>query len=104
MKEAAILRTENDPGIFSKKPDFRWHICFMRQPKQRTIALFTQIKGLVTREIRYKENDKILTIITADRGCLNVRAKGAMRMRSPLASACQLYAYADFTLFEFPVG
>lgn len=62
--------------------------------------MFTQIRGLVTHEIRYKENDKILTIITADRGRLTVRAKGAMRMRSPLASACQLYTYADFTLFE----
>ena len=72
----------------------------MRQEKQRTVTVFTQINGLITRETRYKENDKLLTIVTAERGVLTARAKGVMRMRSPLASACQLYAYADFTLFE----
>ena len=62
--------------------------------------MFTEINGLITREVRYKENDKLLTVVTAGHGVLTVRAKGAMRMRSPLASACQLYAYTNFTLFE----
>lgn len=62
--------------------------------------MFVKIKGLITREIRYKDNDKLLTVVTAERGRLTVRARGVMRLRSPLASACQLYAYSDFTLFE----
>ena len=64
------------------------------------IHIFVKIKGLITREIRYKDNDKLLTVVTAERGRLTVRARGVMRLRSPLASACQLYAYSDFTLFE----
>lgn len=61
--------------------------------------MFVKVKGLVTRETRYRDNDKLLTVVTAD-GRLTVRARGVMRIRSPLASGCQLYAYSAFTLFE----
>ena len=62
--------------------------------------MFVKIKGLITRETRYKDHDKILTIVTAERGRITVRARGVMRLKSPFAPACQLFAYAEFTLFE----
>lgn len=62
--------------------------------------MFVKIKGLITRETRYKDHDKILTIVTAERGRMTVRARGVMRLKSPFAPACQLFAYTEFTLFE----
>jgi len=58
------------------------------------------IPGLVLRVTPYKETDAILSILTADRGKLSVKARGLRRKNSPLIASCQLLAYAEFTLFE----
>ena len=56
--------------------------------------------GLVLRAADSKEADKILTVLTADRGKLTVIAKGARSRRSRIAAACQLLAYSEMTLSE----
>ena len=58
------------------------------------------IQGLVLRVTPYKETDAILSLLTADRGKLTVKARGLRRKNSPLIASCQLLAFAEFTLFE----
>lgn len=57
--------------------------------------------ALVLREVNYKESDKILTLLTEKEGKLTVSARGCRKKDSPIASACQLLAWAEFTLYEF---
>lgn len=58
------------------------------------------IQGLVLRVTPYKETDAILSLLTADRGKVTVKARGLRRKNSPLIASCQLLAYSEFTLFE----
>lgn len=57
--------------------------------------------ALVLREVNYKESDKILTLLTEKEGKLTVSARGCRKKDSPMAAACQLLAWAEFTLYEF---
>ena len=57
-------------------------------------------KALVLREVKYKEADKILTVLTEDEGKLTVSARAVMRKGSKIAAACQLLAFSEMTLFE----
>lgn len=56
--------------------------------------------GLVLRETVARDADKILTVLTPDRGRLSVIARGARRKGSRVAAACQLLAYSEMTLYE----
>ena len=56
--------------------------------------------GLVLRETVTRDADKILTVLTLDRGKLAVIARGARRKGSRVAAACQLLAYSEMTLYE----
>lgn len=56
-------------------------------------------KGLVLRETRYKEADRILTLLTADQGKITVKARGALRKGSRIGAAAQPLCYSEFTMF-----
>ena len=58
-------------------------------------------RALVLREVKYKEADKILTILTEDEGKLTVSARGVLRKGSKIAAACQLLAFSELTLFDY---
>jgi len=58
-------------------------------------------KGLVLREVAYKESDKILTVLTAQEGKLTVSARGCRKKGSPIAAASQLLVWSEFTLYEY---
>lgn len=62
--------------------------------------MFKTTKALVLRETKYKEADKILTVLTEEEGKLTVSARGVMRRGSKIAAACQLLAFSEMTLFE----
>lgn len=62
--------------------------------------MFLTERGLILRETKYKESDKILTILTAKGGKITAKARGVARTRSKLAAATQLYTYSELTLFE----
>ena len=49
-----------------------------------------KVEGLVLRETDYKDNDKLLTILTKDQGRLTARARGVKSKTSKLKSGCQL--------------
>ena len=57
--------------------------------------------ALVLREVNYKESDKILTLFTEAEGKLTVSARGCRRKDSPIAAACQLLGWGEFTLYEY---
>lgn len=56
--------------------------------------------GIVTREIKYGDSSRILTVITAELGKISVLAGGARSNKSGLLSATQLFSHASFTLFK----
>ena len=62
--------------------------------------MFKTTRALVLREVKYKEADKILTVLTEDEGKLTVSAKGVMRRSSKIAAGCQLLTFSEMTLFE----
>jgi DNA repair protein RecO (recombination protein O) len=61
--------------------------------------MFKTTRGLVLREVKFKEADKLLTVLTEDEGKLTVRARGALRKGSRYGAAAQLLAYSELTLF-----
>ena len=61
--------------------------------------MFLSTKALVLRESKYKEADKILTLLTANEGKITVKARGAMRKSCKYCAAAQMLCYSDMTLF-----
>lgn len=61
--------------------------------------MFKTTRGLVLREVKYKESDKILTVLTEDEGKITVKARRAMSARSKLAAGTQFLVFSDMTLF-----
>lgn len=62
--------------------------------------MFRKVKALVLRETKYKEADKILTVLTEKGGKISLSARGVMRQNSKLSAACQLFAFSEMTLYE----
>ena len=56
--------------------------------------------AVVIRERQSGEADRLLTLLTRDRGVINAFAKGACRPKNKLHSSTQLFSYASFTLYE----
>ena len=56
--------------------------------------------GIVLRETKYQEADKLLTVLTRDWGKKTVKARGCRRKNSRLAAGCQLLVYSELTLSE----
>lgn len=61
--------------------------------------MIKKIKGIVIKEIAYKESSKIIEIITKD-GIYSVIAKGAKRIKSPLFSGTNFLCYGEFCIYE----
>lgn len=63
-------------------------------------GMYYTTKGIVLRETQYKDNDKLLSVLTAELGLITVKARGVKRKNSKLRGGCQLLTYSEFTLFE----
>ena len=57
-------------------------------------------KGIVLREVKTGESDRILTILTPALGVISASAKGSQRFKSKLFAATGLFCYSEFILFE----
>ena len=57
-------------------------------------------KGVVLRETETKEADKILTLLTADRGKISVIARGVRRKSCKYAACAQQMVYSEWTLYQ----
>lgn len=58
------------------------------------------MRGLVLREVDYRDSDRMLTILTAERGKISAKARGARRKNSLLGAGTQLLVYSEFAIFE----
>lgn len=70
-----------------------------RQERKQTFMLI-QTSGIVIKENNSGENDKYITILTADNGTIEAYVKGARRKGSQLASSTSLFCYSTFQLFK----
>ncbi|MBE6984121.1 MAG: DNA repair protein RecO [Ruminococcaceae bacterium] len=62
--------------------------------------MYIKTEGIVLRETEYKDNDKLLTVLTKDLGKITVKAVGVKSQRSRLKAACQLLSFSEMTLLE----
>ena len=62
--------------------------------------MFQTLNALVLREVRYREADRILTVLTEQRGKQTMTAHGALSRRSKMAAATQQLTYSELTVFE----
>ena len=63
-------------------------------------APYTVTKGVVLRQTDTKEADKILTLLTADKGKISVIARGVRRRSCKYAASAQPLAYSEWTLYQ----
>ena len=56
--------------------------------------------GLVVRELTSKENDRLITVLTAGHGLVTATAYGARRPGSSTAAGTHLFCYADFAFIK----
>ncbi len=57
-------------------------------------------KGIVLKAQDFNENDKLLAILTEDKGVVYAYASGARRMKSSLAPVSAMLSYGEFVLFK----
>lgn len=57
------------------------------------------MKALVVREVKYKEADRIIDLLTDRHGKLTAKARGALRKTSKVSASTQLLTYSELTLF-----
>ena len=60
--------------------------------------MYIKTKGLVLKEARYREADRILTLYTEECGKITVSAHGALGKRSKYSASTQSLTYSDFVL------
>ncbi len=58
------------------------------------------VDGLILREMQTGDNDKLLTVLTARDGKLQMTAKGARSMHSKVMPVCRLFTYANLEYYE----
>lgn len=57
-------------------------------------------EGIVTRYTNYRENDRILSIFTIERGRIDAKARGCRKATSALLPACQPFVFGQFELYN----
>ena len=62
--------------------------------------MYETTRGLILREVRYKESDRILTVLTDTEGKRTLKARGALRKSSKTAAATQQLTFSELTVFE----
>ncbi|MEG2053369.1 MAG: DNA repair protein RecO [Oscillospiraceae bacterium] len=56
--------------------------------------------GIVLKEVKTGEADRILTILTQKLGIITASAKNSMRIKSKLLASTSMFCYSELTLFE----
>ena len=59
-----------------------------------------KVKGIIIKETPYKDNDKILTILTDELGKISCMARGAKKTNSPILACSQYLVYSEFVLYK----
>lgn len=58
-------------------------------------------RGVVLRQVDYKESDRILTVLTEQAGKITVTARGSRKKNSAIAAGTQLLCWSELVLYEF---
>ena len=57
-------------------------------------------QAIVLRRADYRDNDRVLTLLTPDRGRVDVTARGCRKPRAPLLAASDLFAMGEYVLYR----
>ncbi|MBQ6892377.1 MAG: DNA repair protein RecO [Clostridia bacterium] len=57
------------------------------------------LRGMVIRTVDYRDNDRILTLFTAEQGRVDAKARNCRKPTSPLLACTQPFAYGEYQLF-----
>ncbi|MDL2225846.1 recombination protein O N-terminal domain-containing protein, partial [Eubacteriales bacterium OttesenSCG-928-M02] len=60
-----------------------------------------KLLGVVSRGVNYRDNDRILTIVTRDRGRITATARGSRKPQSKLLTAASAFCYGEYVLREW---
>ena len=69
-------------------------------PLPRRMKMIIITDGLVIKETNTKENDKVITILTRDRGIIRAFANNAKKINNPKNNATGLLAYSKFEIYK----
>lgn len=58
------------------------------------------VNGLVLKQVKLREADQILTLLTPGHGIVSASARGSLRPKNKLFSGSGLYCYSEWTLHE----
>lgn len=58
------------------------------------------IEAVVVREKRLEDYDRLLTLLTRDKGIITAYAKGAAKLRGSMVSSTELLCYSRFQIFQ----
>ena len=59
-----------------------------------------KLKGIILKELTIGENDKLLTVLTSEKGKITVHAHGVMKYNSSNFAFCQMFSYSNLSLYE----
>ena len=59
-----------------------------------------KVLGVVTRAVNYRDHDRILTLVTRERGKLTATARGCRKPQSKLLTAASPFCYGEYVLNE----
>ena len=57
------------------------------------------LRGMVIRTVDYRDNDRILTLFTAEQGRVDAKARNCRKATSPLLACAQPFVYGEYQLF-----
>lgn len=57
-------------------------------------------QGIVLRRSDYRDNDRVLTLLTPERGRVDVTARGCRKPKSPILAASDLFAMGEYVLYR----
>ena len=58
----------------------------------------TTVKGLIIKETKVGEGNKIFTVLTEEMGKIQVSAAGVRSFKSKISGACSLFCYSKFII------
>ena len=57
------------------------------------------LRGMVIRTVDYRDNDRILTLFTAEQGRVDAKARNCRKATSPLLACTQPFTYGEYQFF-----
>lgn len=61
---------------------------------------YLTLKGIVLKRADYRESDRVLTLLTPERGRVEAAARGCRKIKSPLMQAAELFSMGEYVLYH----